>query len=72
MKGINCENVFKCETSNHSIKCPCGIKFCSICKKEKHYPIPCDIYKKINNLEDSNDFWVNLNASKCPHCFMLI
>lgn len=45
--GLNCENVFKCLNFTHSIKCPCGVKFCSKCREEKHHPIPCDILKKV-------------------------
>ncbi|CAD8149106.1 unnamed protein product [Paramecium pentaurelia] len=70
--GLNCENVFKCKNFSHSIKCPCGIKFCSKCRQEKHYPIPCDILKKVLEYQQSNDYWVTLHASKCPQCGRLI
>ena len=45
--GLNCDNVFKCMAFSNSIKCPCGIKFCSKCREEKHHPIPCDILKRV-------------------------
>lgn len=45
--GVNCENVYKYLNVSHSIKCTCGIKFCYKCREEKHYPIPCDILKKV-------------------------
>ncbi|CAD8052580.1 unnamed protein product [Paramecium sonneborni] len=70
--GLNCENVFKYLNFSHSIKCPCGIKFCSKCREEKHYPIPCDILKKVLEYQQSNEYWAALNASKCPQCGRLI
>ncbi|CAK90934.1 unnamed protein product (macronuclear) [Paramecium tetraurelia] len=70
--GLNCENVFKCLNFSNSIKCPCGIKFCSKCRNEKHHPIPCDILKKVLEYQQSNDYWAILHASKCPQCGRLI
>ncbi|CAD8043419.1 unnamed protein product [Paramecium primaurelia] len=70
--GLNCENVFKCLTFSKSIKCPCGVKFCSKCREEKHHPIPCDILKKVLEYQQSNEYWAILHASKCPQCGRLI
>jgi acetone carboxylase gamma subunit len=65
---LGCENVFKCFRFQKAVKCMCGIKFCSKCRNEKHYPVPCDILKRIFGLKESNDHWVNLNTTSCPKC----
>ncbi|CAK56065.1 unnamed protein product (macronuclear) [Paramecium tetraurelia] len=70
--GQNCENVFKWLKLKPSIKCPCKTKFCSKCREEKHYPIPCDIVKKVLEHQQSGDYWAIINASKCPKCGRLI
>ncbi|CAD8149679.1 unnamed protein product [Paramecium octaurelia] len=66
--GFNCSNIYKLQGLTLKIKCHCGLKFCSKCKVETHYPITCETLKEITQYKESSQNWTALDISVCPFC----
>ncbi|CAK64315.1 unnamed protein product (macronuclear) [Paramecium tetraurelia] len=66
--GLNCQNIYKLEGLALNFKCHCGVRFCSKCKVDTHYPIPCETLKEITQYKESNQSWTVLDISVCPFC----
>ncbi|CAD8065967.1 unnamed protein product [Paramecium sonneborni] len=66
--GIDCPNIYKVYQTSQEYECKCGVKFCSHCKIESHYPISCQIFKKITEYKEPMQSWIKLDISQCPNC----
>ncbi|CAD8072720.1 unnamed protein product [Paramecium sonneborni] len=70
--GIDCERVYQVQQISLRYQCECGVKFCSNCKTESHYPISCQIYQKITEFKEPMQSWIKLDIFQCPNCKIYI
>eukprot|EP00823_Brevimastigomonas_motovehiculus_P006365 TRINITY_DN526_c0_g1_i1.p1 TRINITY_DN526_c0_g1~~TRINITY_DN526_c0_g1_i1.p1 ORF type:complete len:597 (-),score=160.21 TRINITY_DN526_c0_g1_i1:166-1956(-) len=53
------------------IECRCGTHWCFSCTETAHSPCPCDLAKKWQKREKSEDateIWLNARTKECPQC----
>ena len=76
--GANCDLIIKfnelLKTNKPiNIRCNCNTCFCSLCNRDAHLPLSCELYAEWESLNKSgndiySDTWIKLRTKKCPQC----
>jgi ariadne-1 len=69
----NCEYIIErpLYSSQSTVDCKCGFKFCFYCLNEDHMPASCEQAKAWNDRitgDTDNLLWIKANTKACPNC----